>query len=350
MRALTLHGERDLRWESCSDPAIEAAGDVLVRVQLSAVCGSDLHPYLGRERGFDPGTIPGHELVGEVLERGPEVRGLAPGTMVHAPFSTSCGECRPCLRGLTSRCLRGELFGWRSGGRGLHGGQAEIVRVPLASSTLLEIPEGVGAVEALLLGDVLATGYHGARQAEIGPGSHVVVVGCGPVGLMAVVAAFELGAERVLAIDPVQERRRRAEALGAEASGSLEVAELLDGPLAGDPPGVDSVVEAVGSAEATRLAFDLLRPGGTLSSVGVHTRPELGISPVEAYDKNLTLRVGRCPARALMPRLVPLVLSRRWDLAAIVSHRMPLERGPEAYRMLAARAEGCCKIVLDVAS
>jgi threonine dehydrogenase-like Zn-dependent dehydrogenase len=346
MRALTLHGPEDLRVESVPEPAIEDPEDAIVRVTLSAVCGSDLHPYSGRESGFDPGTIPGHEMVGEVVAVGRAVERLAVGDRVHAPFTTSCGACRACREGLTSRCVRGQLFGWRQDGAGLHGMQAELVRVPLADSTLVPIAEGLGEVEALLLGDVLPTGWYGAARAGTAPGATIGVVGAGPVGLMAVVAARELGAARVLAFEPVAERRAAAERLGAEArdpgeAGALErVREETEGL------GLDGVVEAVGSQASTRLSFDLLRPGATLSSVGVHTRPELGFSPVEAYDKNLTLRFGRCPARALMQQLTGVALSGRWDLASVISHRLPLEQGPDAYRLLAERAAGCLKIVL----
>jgi threonine dehydrogenase-like Zn-dependent dehydrogenase len=166
---------------------------------------------------------------------------------------------------------------------------------------------------------------------------------------MAVVAAFELGAERVLAIDPIAERRAFAAAFGAETAASTDAEELLAGPLHSAERGVAAVVEAVGSAASTRLAFDLLRAGGVLSSVGVHTRPEFGFTPVEAYDKNLTLRAGRCSARPLMEELTPLVLSRRWDLASIVTHRLPLAEGAAAYRLVASHSGGCAKVLLEVA-
>jgi threonine dehydrogenase-like Zn-dependent dehydrogenase len=126
------------------EPSIEAGGDAIVRVSLAAICGSDLHPWAGRERGYDAGTVPGHESVGEVVAVGAEVNRLAVGDRVHAPFSTSCGSCRPCREGLTSRCIQGQLFGWRQEGRGLHGMQAELVRVPFADTTLVPLAEGLG--------------------------------------------------------------------------------------------------------------------------------------------------------------------------------------------------------------
>ncbi len=344
MRALTLHGTEDLRHERVDDPSIGSPTDVIVRVELSAICGSDLHPYFGRESGYDPGTIPGHEFVGEVVEVGRDVKLFAIGERVHAPFTTSCGVCDPCRSGLTSRCVRGALFGWRQSGQGLHGGQAELVLVPLAESTLLPIPEGIDEVEALLLGDVLSTGFYASEQAAVAPGSAVAVVGCGPVGLMAVVSAIELGAERVVAIDPVEERRAAAERFGADSRSPDEVEELLAETRGA---GFLSVIEAVGSPAAAALAFRLTRAGGVLSTVGVHTSSTFAFSPVEAYDRNLTLRIGRCPARALMERLVPLVRSRRFDLASVVTDRVALSDGPAAYRAFAKRRAGTLKFVLE---
>lgn len=346
MRALTLHGDRDVRVEQVPDPTIEHPGDVLVRVSCCAICGSDMHPYLGREAGYDPGMVPGHEFVGEVVEIGAGVTTLGLGARVHVPFSTSCGRCRSCRLGLTARCVRGALFGWRQEGRGLHGGQAELVRVPMADTTARPIPEDLADEPALLMGDVLATGFHGAEMAGAGTENTrtVAVIGCGPVGLMAVLAALERGAERVLAVDPLAERRAFAERIGAEATTPEESDALLDAT----DGGVDAVIEAVGSEPATRLAFDLLRPGGTLASVGVHTRRTFGFTPVEAYDRNVTLRFGRCSARRWMDKLDPIVRRREAVLRDVFSHRLPLEQGPEAYRLAADRSADCCKILLHV--
>ena len=352
MRALTLHGDRDVRVEEVADPQIEQPTDAIVRVSSCAICGSDMHPYFGRESGYDAGMVPGHEFVGEIVEVGAEVGVHGRGTRVHVPFSSSCGRCRFCRMGLTARCEKGALFGWRQGGRGLHGGQAELVRVPMADATARRIPEGLDDEPALLMGDVLATGFHGAEMAAVGrgrDGEHVrtvAVVGCGPVGLMATLAAVERGADRVIAIDPLPERRAFAERIGAESS-TPDEAEGLTEDTSG---GVDAVIEAVGSEQATRLAFDLLRPGGTLASVGVHTRPSFGFTPVEAYDRNVTLRFGRCSARRWMDELEPVVRRRETVLRDVFSHRLPLDEGPDAYRMAAEHSADCCKILLRVES
>lgn len=345
MRAVVFEGVGRVSCAAVPDPTLLEPGDAIVRVAVAGVCGSDLHVYRGKEAGLDAGTVMGHELAGEVVEVGAGVSGVRSGDLVVAPFTTSCGTCFYCRSGLTARCAAGRLFGWVEGGRGLHGVQAEYARVPLAGSTLVRVPEGAPLEEALLAGDVLATGWFGAESAGAAPGVVVAVVGCGPVGLMAVVAARELGAERVVAVDAIPERLVLAARFGAEplALAADPVAAVRE---ATEGRGADAVVEAVGSPEATRLAYDLVRPGGTIAAVGVHTEARLAFSPVEAYDKNLTYRSGRCPARRYMDRLLPLVAERRHDLGTLVSHRMRLEDGPRAYDLFDRRLEGCTKVVL----
>ena len=164
MKALTFVDERIIRVESVPEPAVETATDAVLQVRLSAVCGSDLHVYHGRERGLDSGTVMGHEVVGEVLETGAGVTTLKTGDRVACPFTTSCGRCFYCLRGLTCRCTEGQLFGWVEDGEGLQGTQAERVRVPLADSTLVKLPDSVSDEDGLLLGDVLPTGYYCAAN------------------------------------------------------------------------------------------------------------------------------------------------------------------------------------------
>jgi len=346
MRAVTFHAPGDVRVERVPDPAIEAPWDAIVRVEVAGLCGSDLHPYRGREAGLDPGTVMGHEVVGEVMETGAEVTRLRPGDRVVAPFTTSCGACFYCRTGLSSRCERGQLLGWVEGGHGLHGTQAELLRVPLADTTLVVLRPDDPAETAVLAGDVTATGLYAALSAGVSPGWVVAVVGAGPVGLAAVAAARELGAERVFALDGVPERRALAEAFGAEAvdPSEAEAAEWVRQATEGR--GADAVLEAVGTPEATRAAFGLARPGGVLAAVGVHTEGHLSIAPGELYDKNLTYRAGRCPARSLLPRALALVRSGRYPYERIVSHRMPLADGPRAYDIFDRKLDGCTKAVL----
>jgi len=346
MRALTFRGLRAVDCETVGDPAIVDPGDAIVEVELAAVCGSDMHVWHGRERGLDAGTVMGHEFLGRVVETGAGVSHVRRGDRVFSPFTTSCGRCFYCTSGLTARCEQGQLFGWVQEGRGLHGGQAELVRVPLADTTLVRLPEGLSPEEGLLLGDVLSTGYFCAKMAGASPAGTYAVVGCGPVGLMAIVGARLLGAERIHALDAVPERLARAQAFGAQPihAGESDAGEVLRAATAGR--GADAVLEAVGSPEATRTAFDLVRPGGTIAAVGVHNETHFPFSPTEAYDRNVTYRIGRCPARAMIDELTPLLLRDRPDVTSIVTHRMPLARGAEAYAAFDARRDGCIKVVL----
>ncbi len=346
MKALVFQGVKSIAYGSIPDPTIEAPTDAIVRVTLTAVCGSDLHVYRGREEGQTPGTAMGHEFVGRVVETGGGVQGFEAGDRVMSPFTTSCGECFFCRSGLTSRCERGQLFGWRTDGRGLHGGQAELVRVPLADSTLVRIPDDVSDEEGLLLCDIFPTGYFCAEMAGVDGEGVYALFGCGPVGLLALMSAREQGAKRILAHDPVDYRLAFAARLGAEP---------VD-PGGADPPvairraaggrGVDAAMDAVGSDESLRMAFESIRPGGTMSVIGVQGAYPFPASMAQTYNRNLTYRVGRCPARRYMERLLPFVRERRLDITSIITHRMPLQEGAEAYRIFDEKLDECVKIVL----
>jgi len=345
VKALTFQAVESLAFQDVPDATLIHPGDALVRVDVAGICGSDLHPYFGRERGLDAGTIMGHELLGEVVEVGADVRTFRPGDRVVAPFSTSCGTCFYCGIGLTARCERSQLFGWVCGGVGLEGAQAELVRVPLADGTLVAVPEGLDVAVALLAGDILSTATFGADLAAVAPGDVVVVVGCGPVGLLAIRAAFAAGAREVFAVDPVPSRLAVAERFGASPVGAggdrrAPVAERTEGR------GADAAIEAVGSAEATRAAADLVRQGGRIAAIGVHTEPHLALSPGELYDRNLRYSAGRCPARHYIPASLDLAAREADLLATLISHRLPLSDGVDAYRRFAAREDGWTKVVL----
>lgn len=344
MRALTFHHPGDVRCENVTDPTPLAATDAIVAVEAAGLCGSDLHVYRGHESGLDPGTVMGHEVLGRVVALGAGVRRLAIGDRVVSPFSTACGECFFCLSALPARCERGQLLGWVADGVGLAGAQAEFIRIPLADATLVSVAEELPAAEALLAGDVLATGWFGAELAGAGPGRSVAVVGCGAVGVLAAAAAGELGATMVFAVDGVADRRALAERFGAIAiNPDEEGLEIVRQATAGR--GVDSVVEAVGSPEATKFAYSLVRTGGAIGAVGVHTEAALAVSPGALYDKNLTYRAGRCPARALLPRLLDVVAMGRLPLASLISHQLPLAAGASAYAAFDRREPGWTKVV-----
>jgi threonine dehydrogenase-like Zn-dependent dehydrogenase len=347
MKALTFHGKGNIVYESQDDPKILSPFDVIVHIKVCAICGSDLHVYHEHEKGLDHGTTMGHEFAGEVVETGKDVKAFRNGDLVMSPFTTNCGECFYCKSGLTCRCVKGQLYGWVQQGKGLQGGQAEYVRVPLADSTLVKIPEGVSLEEGLMLGDIISTGFFCAHQAEIKSRNTYVVVGCGPVGLTAILGAREYGAERIFAIDTVEERLKRAEQFGAiPISASRQnpvdvIKEFTHGR------GSDGVMEAVGNHGAGKLAYELVRPGGIISQVGVCTDAILPFSPVQAYDKNLTYKVGRCPARYFMNRLVPLVQQKKYDFTSIITHRMKLSDGVLGYDIFANKKDNCLKVVLE---
>ncbi len=333
-----------------NEPVIIDGRDAIVRVSMAGLCGSDLHPFFGRESGLDPGTVMGHEMVGEVVELGDVVGSsdsIAVGDRVFAPFSTNCGSCFYCQCGLSSRCINGQLFGWVENGIGLEGCQSEFVRIPLADSTLMKLPNGLTDEDALLLGDNFSTGYYCAEMAEVKSGGVYVVIGCGTVGLLSIVAAISMGADRVVALDPVPERRRQAESLGAiglppDDSALKQVFAMTEGR------GADAVMELVGLPAAQQLAYQCIRPGGILSVIGCHCTPNFAFSPVDAYNKNLIYRTGRCPAGHYMRLLSERVIAGEFDLSGFITHRFGLEDAGRAYEVFSRRTDGCLKAVFDL--
>lgn len=352
MKALVFRGKCSIALEDVPRPTIQADTDVIVSISLCGLCGSDMHPYHCREKGLDHGTVCGHEFVGTVHEVGPKVMKFKLGELVMSPFTTSCGGCFYCARGLTARCECSQLFGWVEQGHGLHGAQAQFVRVPLADSTLVAVPAGISIEQALLLGDVFSTGFYSAENAGIqdyaandpnGAGPVVAVVGCGPVGLIAVMAARHLGASTVLAIDSVPERLQLGQKFGTDVvdRSACDAVHAVREKTGGR--GADVVLEAVGLPPAFELAFELVRPGGVVSVAGCHAEAAAPLSMV--YNKNLKIMSGRCSARHFMDKLLPLVQENKFDLEAIITHRLPLS--PEAYTLFDSRKDGVIKVVMD---
>lgn len=357
MRGLTFEGiETVVYHEDLPEPQIEDQRDVIVQVERAGICGSDLHQYHGRERVGD-GTIPGHEFVGKVVAVGSQVSAFQIGERVFSPFTTCCGHCFFCQQGLSARCEVWQFFGYQpppgtdDGGRGLQGAQAELIRVPLADTTLVKLPATVSVEEAMLLGDNFSTGFFCADQGDVTPGGVTVVLGCGAVGLSAVAAARYLGAETVIAVDGVASRRERAGQLGALTATPEEAFDVVQELAAENGQGgAGSVLEAVGMPAAQQLAFELVRPGGVISAVGMHTSAQFTFSPEDAYNRNLTYRAGRCPVRSYLDRLVPPVESGALQLpvAQIVTDaRVPIADGAAAYRRFSHREADCVKILLD---
>jgi alcohol dehydrogenase len=355
MRALLFEGPGVIAYrEDVPDPQIQDPTDAVIAVRASGLCGSDLHPHAGREPAR-PGVVPGHEAVGEVLAVGGAVARFTVGDRVLVPFTTSCGTCGACQRGLSARCERGQLLGWGDPDDldrpAVHGAQAERLRVPLADGTLVRVPEGVGDLEALLLTDNLPTGWAAVERLRPTEGEPLGVVGLGAVGLCAVAAARALGADPVLGVDPVASRRAQAERLGALAADPRDAEEAVAAILGGDGVGrLPAVVDAAGTPSAQRLALALLRPGGGLSVIAVPTQDGFAFTPVEAYDRNLAVHLGRAPVRSLLDRLLPRVADGTLTVPAevVLTHAgVPLSEGPEVYRRFAAREPGLTKVAFD---
>ncbi|KAJ2455585.1 hypothetical protein EV183_000684 [Coemansia sp. RSA 2336] len=344
MKAVVFKEPYKVSCEEVEQPSNPQAGEAIVRVMACGLCGSDLHPYRGAEAGLRPGTVCGHEFAGVVEEVGAGVK-LVPGERVAASFTTACGDCWYCTHGLSSRCNSAQLFGWiDEKNQGIHGGQAQFVRVPHADGTLMKLPDSVSFEEGVLMGDILATGYFCAKNAlsmladsKIPPNElSMAVIGCGPVGLCAIASARMLGVGRIYAIDRVDTRVEAAVQLGAQKAGLR---------TANGGRGVDAVLEVVGAYDALKLGFELVRPGGVISSVGVHAHSKgFPVSPSDCYDKNITFKSGRCPARSLMSEIGDLIAST--DIARhIISHRVPLETASEMYEKFEAQKDGILKVV-----
>ena len=346
MQALTFGGIETIVHQSVPDPEILQPTDAIVRITLSGICGSDLHVYHGRETGIDNGTVMGHEFVGTITEAGNGIKKFKKGSRVLSPFTTSCGACFYCRNGLTCRCENGGLFGWVQKGHGLQGAQAQYVRVPMADTTLIPLSSDLSEEKGLLLGDIFSTGYFCAENAGVNNRGTYLVIGCGPVGLMTILAAKDLGAENLFAIEHSNERLQMAKEFGATPLNPLE-ADVRSAILnATDGRGADAVMEAVGSPEAIRLAIDLLRPGGTISSVGVHTAKNFSFSPGEAYDKNLVYKIGRCPARYYADKLLREQVIQRYPAEKIITHHFQLNNGAKAYEVFDKKLDNCIKAVL----
>ena len=343
MKAVTFQGANHVQVEDVPEPAIQAPEDAIIRVTSSSVCGSDLHLYHGRLPFAMKGFVLGHEFVGVVEEVGSAVTELKVGQRVVSAFSASCGRCFYCRRGLTTQCLKGgQTFGFGQ----LPGGQAQLVRVPHADFTCERIPDSVDDAQAILVGDVLATGYYCAEIGNITPGDVVLVLGCGPVGLCTVACAYLLGASTVLAVDSVPERLALVEHLGgvpvdmSRENPGDRVRQYTGGR------GVDVVCEAVGSLEALSSCFTLVRPGGTIAAVGVYSEPTFDFPIFLGFLRDISFRVGICPAKNYMARLLTLVQSGRIDTKPLITHVMPLDDAVHAYDMFAHRKEGCVKVLL----
>ena len=343
MKALRYYGTRDVRYEAMDDPAPQSARDAIVQVSACSICGSDLHIYHGHGFSEDVGFCVGHEAVGEVVEVGSAVSRIKVGDKVMLPAAVGCGACRSCLAGNVANCEfnAGSCYGLSAG---LQGSQAEAVRVPAADMNAVKVPDGISMDQALMMTDALATAWFGARRAEIKPGSSVAVIGLGPIGLMAVEAAFVMGAGVVYAIDPIAERRALAAEAGAVVLHPQDALEMIREVTRGRK--VECVIEVVGSDATVDLALRLVARRGTVSVIGVQQSKRYAFPLERAFAAGLTFRAGTCSVPEELPALFPLVQSGRLKPEKFISHRLPLSEGAEAYRLFEAREAGALKMVL----
>ena len=339
MLAVTFQKPGEVSVEERPEPELNAPDDAIVRVGASGICGSDLHIYHGRVK-IEPGFTIGHEFVGTVEAVGDAVTTVAEGDRVLGTFHTACGTCFFCRKGLFQKCDEARVYGHGAALGNLQGTQAERVLVPHANLSLRRVPEGIDDASALFAGDVMGTGYHAVVAAGMKAGDNVAVVGLGPVGLCAVIAARAAGAANIVAIDPVAERGKTAEALGATyLAGDPRgpVKELTEGR------GVDVAVDAVGHPDALDTAIRLARKGGTVSVVGVYAeRQEVHMGLV--WIKNLTLVTGHANVIAHLDPVLALMSSGRVDIGPLVSREMALTEAGDAYKAYAEHS--ALKIVL----
>jgi len=388
MKALCWYGTNDVRVSRVPDPRILNPRDAIVKVTLTAICGSDLHLLDGFIPTLKRGDILGHEFMGDVVAVGPEITNLKVGDRVVVPFTIACGRCFFCERELWSACdnsnpnawMLDEAYGYSGSGLfgyshmmgGYAGGQAEYVRVPFADVGPMKVPEGLTDEQVLaVLSDIFPTGYMAAENCNITPGDTVAVWGCGPVGQFAIRSAWMLGAGRVIAIDRVPERlmmaadKGKAEVIDLTV---LDVFEALKDATGGRGP--DSCIDAVGMeahgatvddwydrvktstftatdrASALRQAIHACRKGGTVSIPGVYGGVVDKVPLGAAFGKGLTLKMGQTHVHRYLPVLLDRIVKGEIDPSFVITHRVPLAQAAAAYRTFRDKQDGCIKVVM----
>jgi len=389
MKALVWHNPKDIRCDEVPDPKIEHPRDAIIKVTACAICGSDLHLYDGFMPGMKNGDIIGHEFMGEVVEVGPEAKGsLKIGERIVVPFTITCGECEQCRRGNFSVCetsnrnrdMAAKLFGRTTAGLfgythltgGYPGGQAEYVRVPFADNTQIKVPKnGLTDEQVLFLGDIFPTGWQAVVACDVQATDTVAIWGAGPVGQMAVRSAILLGAGQVVCIDRVPERLDMARAGGAITINfdTESVIERLDELTKGKGP--EKCIDAVGMEAHATSTLDAMydrvkqavmlesdrphvlremayvcRTAGTLSVPGVYggliDKFPIGM----IMNKGLTIRTGQTHVRRWTDDLLRRIEEGQIDPSFVITHTVPLEKGPEMYKTFRDKEDGCIKVVL----
>jgi threonine dehydrogenase-like Zn-dependent dehydrogenase len=387
MRAVVWEAKNKVAVNSVPDPEILNPNDAIVKVCLTAICGSDLHIYDGYIPTMKSGDVLGHEFMGEVVDVGHKVKNLAKGDWVVVPFAIACGRCFFCEHQFWSLCdnsnpnawIPENLYGASSAGLfgyshmygGYPGGQAEYVRVPFADVGPVKIYEDLADEQVLLLSDIFPTGYMAAENCNIQPGDTVAVWGCGPVGLLAIKSAFMLKAERVIAIDRVVSRLRKAhedccaETINYEQSDVLDALKEMTGGR-----GPDACIDAVGMeshgigaehfydrakhalmletdrAMVLRQVIHACRKGGTISVAGVYGGVIDKFPIGAAFAKGLTFKMGQTHVHKYMRLLLERIRRGDIDPSFVISHKISLDEAPDAYRMFREKSDDCIKVVM----
>ncbi|HEX8975845.1 MAG TPA: zinc-dependent alcohol dehydrogenase family protein [Solirubrobacteraceae bacterium] len=344
MKALVYHGPGERGWDSVADPAIVDPTDIVVRIDTSTICGTDLHILKGDVPETTPGTVLGHEAVGTVQEIGAGVSTVVPGDRVLLSCVSSCGRCRYCKEGRYGQCLGGG--GWIFGHL-IDGLQAEYARVPFADNSVYKLPEGLSDEQVLFLADILPTSYEvGVLNGMVSPGDTVAIVGAGPIGLAAILTARLYTPGRIVAIDLADSRLEGARRFGADLTINngredpvARVMELTDGL------GADVALEAVGVPQTFELATELIRPGGRVANIGVHGKPAT-LHLEKLWIRDVTVTTGLVDTFSI-PQLMRLIASGRLDPSLFATHRFELADTMSAYDTFADAAHtNALKVVL----
>ena len=349
MLATVFHGAHDIRLDKVPKP-FAGVGEAVIRITATTICGTDLHILRG-EYPVRPGLVLGHEPVGVIEELGEGVTGYEVGDRVLVGAITPCGQCRACLSGQSSQCGNGHgcraIGGWRFGNT-MDGAQAEYLRVPHAQANLAKIPDELTDEQVVLLADIASTGFAGAESGKIKIGDTVVILAQGPIGLCATAGAKLMGASLIIGVDGDEKRLETAKKMGADVVLDYRHCDVVEEVLRLTDGGADVAIEALGTQETFETCLRCLRPGGTLSSLGVYSG-KLQV-PYEAFAAGLGdhhIVTSLCPGgKERMRRLISTVKSGRFDPTLLISHRFKLEEIIEGYRLFGAREEGVLKVLV----
>ena len=341
MKALVYRGPGKKAWEDVPAPRIRRPTDAIVRIDTTTICGTDLHILKGDVPAVTPGRILGHEGVGVVTEAGSEVTSFRVGDRVLISCIKSCGRCTFCKQSLQSHCLGDEGaagIGWIFGHL-IDGTQAEFVRVPYADTSLYQVPPHVSNAQAVMLSDILPTGFEiGVQYGQTKPGDVVAVIGAGPIGLSVMMTAGLYGASKIIAIDLDENRIEQAQRFGATAGVRASDADWKAKVMAmTDGLGVDVAVEAVGVPSTFEMATEIVRPGGHVANVGVHGKPAM-LRLQDLWIRNITITTGLVNTNTT-PMLLRLVAEGRLDVEKFASHHFKLDDMLQAYDTFARAAE-----------